>query len=236
MDHVGVQHGNGGEGLVRRIAQGAGQGAALGLVGAQVQPRLLQLAAEGGRQAQEVAGAVQAVGVDARGLGAPTRDVGVARQRPAAVFLGEALHQLDVGREAVDVDRQGLGAGRLAAGRVDDGPADQTDDVGADFGGVEAARQQRPVGPVDPHVAGVQPNAVAVGDRDPLQREVVEQVALQPIDVDAAVAADLLALDKAGDQLAAGVRDDVEASAEQGGRDQQGQPAEHAADDEADRL
>ncbi|MND99067.1 hypothetical protein D3C80_914430 [compost metagenome] len=170
-----------------------------------------------------VALAVQAEGVDVDHLVALAGDFGVAAQGPATIFLGEVLHQLDVGAELVDVDRDGLGAAGLGAG-FQQGAADDADLVGADLAGVETAHHQGPVGPVHADVGRLQPDALFVRHRDAAQGEVVEQIAFEPLDVDAAVAADLLARDEAGDQLAAGIRDQIHPPAygQHNGQGQQG--------------
>ncbi len=182
-----------------------------------------------------VALAVQAEGVDVDLLVAPTRNLGVAAQGPAAVFLGEALHQLDLGAELVDVDAQGLGAAGLGP-RLELGTAEQTDLVRADLGRMEAPHQQGPVGPVEANIGRLQPDAVRIGDGHPLQGEVVEQVALQALDVDAAIAADLLAGDETGDQFAAGIRDQIHSPANRQDDAQGQQGGDHDARDEGDQL
>ncbi|MNT36550.1 hypothetical protein D3C72_1726440 [compost metagenome] len=182
-----------------------------------------------------VALAVQAEGVDVDRLVAATRDLGVAAQGPAAVFLGEVLHQFDVGAELVDVDGEGLRAAGLGPG-LELRAAEQANLVGADLGGVEAPHQQRPVGPVEADIGRLQPDAVRVGDRDPAQGEVVEQVALQPLDVDPAIAADLLAGDEAGDQVAPGVRQQIHSPADRQNDGQGQQGRDHDARDEGDQL
>ncbi|MNI51553.1 hypothetical protein D3C73_1062830 [compost metagenome] len=108
VDDLAVDHGDGREGLIRRIAQRSGDRAALGFIGAQVDPQVFGFVAESGGQTEIVALAVQAVGVDVGALDALARNGGVAAEGPAAVFLGEAFQQFDIGAEAVDVDGQSL--------------------------------------------------------------------------------------------------------------------------------
>ncbi|MNE09272.1 hypothetical protein D3C80_1019440 [compost metagenome] len=114
--------------------------------------------------------------------------------------------------------------------------ADQTDLAGGDLGGVEAPRQQRPIGPVDPHVGGFQPDSLGVGDGDALQAEIIEQVALQPLDVDAAVAADLLAGHEAGDQFAPGIGHQIHPPADGQKQDHGQQAGHHDAADEGGQF
>ncbi|MNX48301.1 hypothetical protein D3C86_788790 [compost metagenome] len=176
------------------------------LAGTQVDAQVLGVLADDGLEQQVVALAVQAEGVDVDLLVALAWNFGVADQRPAAVLLGEVFHQFDVGVEPVDVDRDGLRAARLGSG-LQQRAADDADLVGADLGCMEAAHQQGPIGPVDVDVGRLQPDAVRIGDRYTAQGEIVEQVALQALDIDAAIAADLLAGDEAGHQFAARIRD-----------------------------
>jgi hypothetical protein len=188
------------EGLVRRVAQRSGDRPALGLERFSVQ---LQAAgtADAEVRVQIVARPIAAERPDLARLGPDPLDVGFTAQAPAAVFLAEALQQFDVGVEAVDVDGQRHGPGRLDLG-LQLGSPDQLHLVGGDQGGVEASVDQGPVTPVDPDLTRVQPYALGVGDGDPVQGEVVEQVALQAIDVDPPVAPKLLAVDEAGHQVA----------------------------------
>ncbi|MNS18817.1 hypothetical protein D3C72_505200 [compost metagenome] len=235
VDQFAVDHGDGGEGLVRGIAQGPGDRSALGLAGAQVDAQVLGVLADDGLEQQVVALAVQAEGVDVDLLVALARDFGVADQRPAAVLLGEVFHQFDVGAELVDVDGDGLRAARLGAG-LQQRAADDADLVGADLGRMEAAHQQGPIGPVDVDIGRLKPDAVRIRDRDPAQGEVVEKVALQALDIDAAIAADLLARDKASHQFAARIGDQIHPPAD-GGDDSQGnEGGDHDARDEGDQL
>ena len=236
VDHLAVDQGVGGERLVRRIAQRAGDGAALRFLRPQVQAQVRHLFAEGGGEAQVIARAAEAVGVDVGGLGAEARNGRVARQAPAAVFLGEVLQQFDIGRELVDHHADGGGAGRLAGRRLGHRAADQADLVGADLVGVETAKDELKIAPVHAHVARLQPDAVAIGDRDAGQGEVVEQVAGQSLDVDAAIAADLLAGHEAGDQLAARAAEQIGAPADKGDQRQNDHRRQNRADDQAGDL
>ncbi|MNS40154.1 hypothetical protein D3C72_724580 [compost metagenome] len=235
VDDLAVDHGDGREGLVRRIAERPGDRSALGFAGAQVDAQVRRRLADDGLQQQVVALAVQAEGVDVDHLVALAGDLGVAAQSPAAVFLGEILHQLDVGAELVDIDRDGLRAAGLGAG-LQQGTADDADLVGADLAGVEAAHQKGPVGPVHADVGRLQPDAVLVRHRDAAQGEVIEQVALEPLDIDAAVAADFLAGDEASDQLTPGIRHQIHPPADRQDDGQGQQGRDHDARDEGDQL
>ena len=174
IDDIRVQNRDRRERLIRRIAQGPRQRSALSLIGAQVEARVFQLAAEGRRQTQEVARPVQAVGVDRRALGAGAWQAGVPRQAPTAVFLGETFHQFDVGRELVDADRDRLRAGRFASGRLDHGPTQDANGLGLDVVRMEAAAQQGQIRPVHAEVLRLQPDALTVGQCDAVDGEVAE--------------------------------------------------------------
>ena len=221
--------------MIGRIAQRPGDRTALGFIGAQIDAQIFGLVAESGGQTQIIALAVQAVGVDVGGLDALARNRGVAAEGPAAVFLGEAFQQFDIGAEAVDVDGDGLRPARFAR-RLKLGTAQQADLARADFRCMEAPRQQRPVGPVDADVGRFQPDALFVGHGDALQTEVVEQIALKSLDVDPAVAADLLTRDEAGDQFAPRVGHQIHPSAHQGDDDKRQQTGEGHARDEGSQL
>ena len=67
---------------------------------------------------------------------------------------------------------------------------------------MKPAADQRPPGPVHADVTGLQPDAFCVGDRHPPEGEIVEQIAGQALDIDAAVAPDLLTRHEAGHELA----------------------------------
>ena len=174
IDDICVHNRDRREGLIRRIAQGAGQRSALRLIGAQVQARVFQLAAEGRRQAQEIARPVQTVGVDPRALGPGARQAGVPRQAPTAVFLGEPFHQFDIGRELVDPDRDRLRARRFAGGRLDHGPTQDANGLGLDVVRMEAAAQQGQIRPVHAEVVRLQPDALTVGQCDAVDGEIAE--------------------------------------------------------------
>ena len=106
VDDLAVDDSGGRKGLIRRIAEGPGDGAAPGLAGPQIDPHILDLAAEGGGQAQEVALPTVAQGADGGRLGPGARDVGLTGQFPAPVLLAEVFQQFDVGAEGIDVDGQ----------------------------------------------------------------------------------------------------------------------------------
>ncbi len=235
VDDLAIDDRIGEERLVRRIAQCARDGAAPGLPGAQVEAHVGDVVADRGGQTQEVAGAAVAVGVDRHPFEALARDERLARQLPASVFLAEALQQFDVSGEAVNVDGQRLRAWRFGRG-LDQRAADQADDVRFDVRGVEAAGDQRPPVPVDPHLARLEPYPVGVGHRHPIDGEVVEQVSAHALDVDASVAPQLLAGDEARHQAPTGVGQQIHPSADRGHQQQGGQDGESHAAEEGDGL
>ena len=53
------------------------------------------------------------------------------------------------------------------------------------------------------NLAGLQPDTAGVGDGDAVDGEIVEQVATHALDIDPSIAAQLLAGDETGHQLAA---------------------------------
>ena len=233
IDHPAIGHGVHEEGLVGRIAEHPGQRATPGLAGFKGQLHLLDRLSQRGLKLQEVAFAIEAEGVDRRRGQALAKDLGFALQPPMTVGLTEILVQFDLGREMVDVDIQRHGA-RGVGRDLKDRTTQHVDAPGGDLIRMEAAPQQRQIAPVDPKVGDLKPDTLLVGDRDPRQGEVVEEIAFKALDIDPTVATDLFAVGKGAHQLAARPAEQIGPAAQKGHPQQNHDNADRNAGDDCD--
>ncbi len=196
------------ERLVGGEAKRAGQRAAVGL------PRL-----QG--QADGLVAAEVEVGVDAV-AGVGQADDGAAAGHPAlaaqvettahvvkAVAAAEGRQQLEPGRDLADVQRDRRSATRRPA-RLRLRPPQHGHQLGVELIDVEAPLHQREPVPLQADLPRVQPRSVYVVDRQTSDGEVAPDVAVQAIDVHAAVGADLQSVEQAFDEGAPGRRDRAE--------------------------
>ena len=201
------------ERLVGRQAQRAGHRAALGLAGVQGEPDGL-VAAEIERGVQAIAGVDQAGGVDVTGHAAPAAKLEPAVHVIKPVAGRKRRQQLDARGELVD----GHGHRRAAARR---GPLWSRGPQHRHQAGVERPHGQpaaEQLSPIPPHTnaPGVEPGPVVVADRQSSDREIAPDVAAQPLDVQAAVAPDVDAIEHRLDESEAGRRQHAEAQQDRG--------------------
>ncbi len=155
---------------------------------------------------------------------------GVARfDAEDGLVEAEGLHV-----EFVEADAD-VGTGAAGFLRGDLGRAKHIDDTHADLADFQLANEEAGGGPFDAHIAGAQPHAVIVYQRNVGDSGGVERIALEAGDADRAEGTELAAVDLRGDEGAAAIAGDPEAQRHGGGEQHEDQPHQPEADAEPER-